>query len=120
VSLAVERLTRRGPCPAAGPYKILRHVLVTNTDQHAAEALICGYAIELREVQPSGSHTYPTPSRPFLITVNRASSPDQADPALATFEPKTLALGFSSATAGPGQSPGKPGTPATSRPASPM
>jgi hypothetical protein len=75
-------------------HKLLRHILVTDADQDAAKALICGYAIELREVQPLGSHTYPTPSRPFFITLNPAASPDQADLALTTFLLKILTPGF--------------------------
>jgi hypothetical protein len=41
-----------------------------------------------------GSHTYPTPSRPFFITLNPAASPDQADLALTTFLLKILTPGF--------------------------
>ena len=36
--------------------KLLRRVTVTDAHQNGAEALIPGSAVELREVQPLGSH----------------------------------------------------------------
>lgn len=50
------------PPRCAGPReslinKILCRVLITDAHQNRAEALIPGSAVELREVQPLGSHT---------------------------------------------------------------
>jgi hypothetical protein len=44
--------------------KILRRIQVTDAHQDSAQAIILGLAIELREVQSLGSHTYSTHNRP--------------------------------------------------------
>jgi hypothetical protein len=41
-------------------HKVLRRILIAHADQDGAEAVIPGSAVELREVQSLGSHTYST------------------------------------------------------------
>lgn len=64
--MSCPRRRRRMPADlpprCAGPReslinKILCRVLITDAHQNRAEALIPGSAVELREVQPLGSHT---------------------------------------------------------------
>jgi hypothetical protein len=68
VQRGADHPRRRGRMPADGAprrqgpgeglvNKILRAVPVTDADQDSAQALIGGSAVELREVQPLGSHT---------------------------------------------------------------
>jgi hypothetical protein len=61
--MPADRAPRRKSTGEGLVNKILRHVPVTDADQDSAEAIIRGSAVELREVQPLGSHTHLTHNR---------------------------------------------------------
>jgi len=66
-------------CPGAGEgfgHQILRPVLVTDTNQDNAKALIPGLPVELCEVQLLGSHTHLTHKHPDAADTARAQSDD--------------------------------------------
>ena len=48
--------------------KLLRRVLITDTDQDGEQAFILGTAVELREVRSLGTHAYTTRNRCALVT----------------------------------------------------
>jgi len=65
-------------CPGPGEgliHKILRQVPVADADQNGKQARILGRAVELREVQPVGSHariTHNPPAGDYLTPTGRA------------------------------------------------
>ena len=64
-------------CPGPGNgfgHQILRPVLVTDTSQDSAKALIPGLPVELREVQLLGSHIHLTHDQPDVADTARAQS----------------------------------------------